>query len=395
MKRVFLIAIILTVCIVVRPARSFADFIWREVGQGITERDFQTILVDTTHANILYVGAEKSVYQSKDAGRNWKRLLRVPGEGLGVHFLAMDPQNPKIIFAATEGGLYRTLDGGESWEKPFRGIGEFSRRALCVLLDVADSHRVYLGTGEGFFMSKDGGSHFERDAGRLNQLPIVYLLQEPVDPNKLFAATAEGLFRSMDRGESWERVFVTATDGEALEGGDPVGENGEKLIVSQEQVTSIAFSPKNSRQIFLGTAKGLYESQDEGQNWERFSKIGLTSSNIRHLVFQDQALFTATDEGIYHYSEEEKNWQRLRTGLSSERARFLAAAPYGGARFPVNVKLSGRKFANFNLDVGVGDAAVRAGILGECSGCHNGERKCKVQKSHESLSVGVRCKTTV
>lgn len=36
----------------------------------------------------------------------------------------------------------------------------------------------------------------------------------------------------------------------------------------------------------------------------------------------------------------------------------LEAAPYGGGRFPVSVTLAGRKFTNFNLDVGIGDAVI-------------------------------------
>ena len=36
----------------------------------------------------------------------------------------------------------------------------------------------------------------------------------------------------------------------------------------------------------------------------------------------------------------------------------LDAAPYGGARFPVGVKLAQRKFTNFNLDVGIGDVVI-------------------------------------
>ena len=36
----------------------------------------------------------------------------------------------------------------------------------------------------------------------------------------------------------------------------------------------------------------------------------------------------------------------------------LDAAPYGGARFPVSVKLAQRKFTNFNLDVGIGDVVI-------------------------------------
>ena len=36
----------------------------------------------------------------------------------------------------------------------------------------------------------------------------------------------------------------------------------------------------------------------------------------------------------------------------------LEAAPYGGARYPVEARMGGTKFTNFNLDVGVGDVVL-------------------------------------
>jgi hypothetical protein len=36
----------------------------------------------------------------------------------------------------------------------------------------------------------------------------------------------------------------------------------------------------------------------------------------------------------------------------------IDAAPYGGARFPVDTRLAGRTFVKFNVDIGVGDALV-------------------------------------
>ena len=36
----------------------------------------------------------------------------------------------------------------------------------------------------------------------------------------------------------------------------------------------------------------------------------------------------------------------------------LDAAPYGGARFPVEARLDGRVFVGFHLDVGIGDAVI-------------------------------------
>ncbi len=36
----------------------------------------------------------------------------------------------------------------------------------------------------------------------------------------------------------------------------------------------------------------------------------------------------------------------------------LDAAPYGGARYPIEARLDARTFATFHLDAGVGDAIV-------------------------------------
>jgi hypothetical protein len=41
-----------------------------------------------------------------------------------------------------------------------------------------------------------------------------------------------------------------------------------------------------------------------------------------------------------------------------EPSSDLAAAPYGGARFPVEARLDGRVFVGFHLDVGIGDAVM-------------------------------------
>ncbi len=53
----------------------------------------------------------------------------------------------------------------------------------------------------------------------------------------------------------------------------------------------------------------------------------------------------------------------------------LEAAPYGGARFPVEARLDGRIFVGFHLDVGIGDAVmeplevIEARLVGVCWYC--------------------------
>src|SRR5438552_10159461 len=49
------------------------------------------------------------------------------------------------------------------------------------------------------------------------------------------------------------------------------------------------------------------------------------------------------------------DWFRFRVGAAIED---IEAAPYGGARFPVEALLAGRLFVRFRVDVAVGDAVV-------------------------------------
>jgi hypothetical protein len=44
----------------------------------------------------------------------------------------------------------------------------------------------------------------------------------------------------------------------------------------------------------------------------------------------------------------------------------LDAAPYGGARFPVETRMDGRIFARFHLDAGIGDAVIQPVEIIEC-----------------------------
>ena len=44
----------------------------------------------------------------------------------------------------------------------------------------------------------------------------------------------------------------------------------------------------------------------------------------------------------------------------------LEAAPYGGARFPVETRMDGRIFARFHLDAGIGDAVIQPVEIIEC-----------------------------
>ena len=45
----------------------------------------------------------------------------------------------------------------------------------------------------------------------------------------------------------------------------------------------------------------------------------------------------------------------------------LTAAPYGGARYPVEARMAGRTFSRFHVDVGLGDVIIRPAETIDCS----------------------------
>jgi len=60
---------------------------------------------------------EPYVYQTKDFGRNWKRLIDANDVRGYVFCFAQDPVDPSLMFVGSEFGLYVSFDGGEIWNQ--------------------------------------------------------------------------------------------------------------------------------------------------------------------------------------------------------------------------------------------------------------------------------------
>ncbi|MCK6619973.1 MAG: hypothetical protein L6Q94_05715 [Calditrichia bacterium] len=72
------------------------------------------------------------VYQTKDFGKTWKRLVE-PGEIFGYALaIAQDPVEPKLLFLGGEFGLYLSIDGGENWSKWTNGYPTVSTMDLAI-----------------------------------------------------------------------------------------------------------------------------------------------------------------------------------------------------------------------------------------------------------------------
>ena len=120
----------------------------------------------------------------------------------------MSSSDSRIIFIATKTkGLWKTLDGGQNWENLSSNLGDF------------------------------GGS--------VNQM---ILSEAPASPNTFFLASQFGLLKTSDSGVTWEAVPLLTPPRSTV-------------------IYSLAVSPKNSKNIYYGTATTFYRSVDGGLKW--------------------------------------------------------------------------------------------------------------------------------
>jgi photosystem II stability/assembly factor-like uncharacterized protein len=215
------------------------------------------VAVDPHDPDIVWVGTDRAVYRSTDAGEGWTHFgrdngLPWPGGSFSAtaFAIALHPHRPQTAWAGflygapeSEWGVYRTDDTGASWQACNEGLPEglldgFQRRGVHDLA-VAPANPSVLYVALSFdrtlYRSEDGG----RSWSPLTSAPLpdrfaaagaepVSLAVDPVDPRRLFVGTDQyTVFRSTDGGASFEslgylfdvealgdgRVRVTRPDG--------------------------------------------------------------------------------------------------------------------------------------------------------------------------------------
>ncbi len=245
----------------------------------IHPKDSNTVLVCAL-GHLWNSNAERGVFRSTDAGKNWQKVLFV-NDDTGCSDLVVDRQDPSVLYAGMwqvrrtpwtfssgglGSGLYKSSDGGATWRRVTKGLpeGVLGRIGLAVA------------------------------ASRPN---VVYALVE---------AKKTALFRSDDLGESWREmnssfniqgrpfyfasVIVDPKDFNRVykPGYDlTISEDGGKTFGGSARVHgdlhALWINPKDTEQLYVGTDGGLYISLDRGAHW-RFAGT-LPVSQFYHVSY--------------------------------------------------------------------------------------------------------------
>ena len=260
--------------------------------------------------------------------RNWfvvgrlGALVILPACGMGgetVVAIASHPVEPDITYVVTHDGALKTTNGGAGWRRIFTGMSQ--SRVLTIGIDPTRPSTIYLGTkDDGVYMSYDGGRNWLPRRAGLDDVRVTAEVQNiafvPGTRPHVFLATAMGVFESDDEGMTWRKRMAG--------------------ITNVLMVTILAVDPQRPEIMYAGTSGGVYKTTDGARTWVPFN-TGLippgfvTSSRslgVTALVIDPQkteVLYAGTLDGLYKTVDGGRSWTRIGTGLSDQ---FISSAAF-------------------------------------------------------------------
>ena len=331
------------------PVVAVAQTVWNSVNSPFP--GVESVAVDASDENILYVTSTSGVYVTADGGTTWNH----PVTGI-VQALILDPRFSGRVYAAAndltlQSRIYVSLDHGHSWNT-LSTIPEMISSMTITHDGVLIAAPRNTTTASGVYRSTDGGmtwTHYTFPTTFLNLIcwdigedPIsgfVYVGSEIANHPQPYRPP---FFRSRDGGKTWEditgvlpwhvvriqivnQVVYALTEGAGLFVSKTFGDQWQFVDVPfYLTLQADPFHPGvmyGGGQVYLGSTGGAFISKDGGQTWSPF---GLAGKVVARFAFNGQGTHlyvSAYGTGLFY---------ALSPGASGLAAYYLPHLAFGG-----------------------------------------------------------------
>jgi len=295
-----LLTALFTITVFTPSASCSEPRVWPENEYGPYGGVMESIVIDPSATQMVYVATGAGVFKSVNGGEFWSNA----SDGLpinGASSLAIDPSSPKTLYAGNwTKGVFKTTNGGNSWSNINTGLTNI--RISSLIIDPSNPEILYVGTGDGVFKSVNGGKDWFIANNGIVGMHIRALTIDPSNTQTIYAGR-KGAFKTTDGGESWRQV-----------------------LPSRHPVSTIAIDPLTPQSVYALTYDGiLFKSSDGGEVWNK--GISVKISNL--IVIDPTAPLTVygTTSGIFKSVNGGKTWDTVSNGLRGDNVRSLAIDP--------------------------------------------------------------------
>lgn len=311
-KRVIVVAVILLGLMV--GVLEAGDLNWEDISGG--NHNAQVVLINPQNSKIIFAGIFGNVLKSEDGGKSWRSVLAIRSGLRNINCLSQDRVNPNIIYAATDNGLYRSHDLGSRWERIFRGKNSFENQCTAV---IGNQLVVFAGTKAGLFISRDKARSWSKEKGEIDSNAILNLDFVVKQDSIIYLAATNGIFKSTDTGKSWERIYLSYSRGNNEISCDV---QDEDALEKYSDIRFVKTGINNLNLVYLSSAKGVYESTDQGKSWKKLSEYGLLNRDVLMLCLADNSqIFALSQSGVFLYKNE--RWEEVSFGLAAGKLNYF------------------------------------------------------------------------
>ncbi len=263
---------------------------WMPIDAGLFVGGAVALAIDPTDPNHIFFATDTRLLGSRNGGRDWSQepASVFIGPTLAVAF---EPSG-KVVLAATAAGVFRS-ESGAAW----KGI-DLPTSALPARSIVAGTAtgRFYLAGARGVFRSDDHGRTWARLGEALSDAPFTALAVVP-QPSEIVAGVFEGrVLTSTNAGATWQLRSAGLPDG---------------------KLETIVADPSAGR-VWAAGAGRLYLSDDAAQTWRTVGQpLPQPGTRVRGIAASaDGALIVlTTDRGVYRSQDAGDNWTLIEGNL--------------------------------------------------------------------------------
>lgn len=194
--------------------------------------------------NGILAATNKGLYRSYDISQGWEIVALPKDVSPEIWAIKTSIQQPETIWVGTaKSGLIVSKDKGLTWQK----VGSIPTQSpiSAIEVDLQDPTRVYVGTKQTFYLSRNGGQTFERRGGGLPVGEYVAIAISPKNNDEIYVSssleTRSGVYYSADAGMTWRQIDQRETR------------------LPSHRFWTMAFDPSNPDRLLLGThSSGIY-----------------------------------------------------------------------------------------------------------------------------------------